>query len=360
MKWQFNLETFGWQPFFERHFQQYKEKHFHPARVIAEHKGVYRLVIESSEVIAELSGKLRHQAVSRFDLPAVGDWVAVRLIETEQKALIQAVLPRLSRFVRKAAGARTEEQVVAANIDTVFLVSSLNNDFNTRRLERYLTVAWESGARPVIVLSKADLCDNVEERIEEVREIAFSVLVHAVSAFDSFGMDQLKQYFASGKTLALLGSSGVGKSTLINYLLGFERQATLDARESDERGRHATTRRELILLSNGAMVIDTPGMRELQLWDASEGLRTAFDDIETLAQSCRFRDCHHKDEPGCAVKAAVENGDVDQLRFGNYVKLKRELDYLEARFDENTQRRNKQKWKKLTRMAKERANWKRR
>ena len=360
MKWQPTLEKFGWQPFFEKHFQQYEQKDFYPARVIAEHKDIYKLITQSGELMAELSGKFRYEAIARVDLPTIGDWVAVRLIEAEKKAFVQAVLPRLGQFVRKVAGARTEEQIIAANIDTVFLVSSLNNDLSTRRLERYLAVAWESGARPVIILSKADLCDDVEGRIEEVKDIAFSVPVHAVSASNGLGMDQLEQYFVRGKTLALLGSSGVGKSTLINHLLGFERQETQDVRETDERGRHTTTHRELIPLSNGAMVIDTPGMRELQLWDASEGLQTAFDDIKTLAQQCRFRDCRHKDEPDCAVRAALENGDVDQARFGGYIKLRRELDYLEARFDENVQRRNRQKWKKLTRMAKERADWKRR
>ena len=241
-------------------------------------------------------------------------------------AVIHLVLPRKSLFVRKAAGTSKTEQVVAANIDTVFLCMSLNNDFNLRRLERYLAVAWESGAEPVVVLTKADLCADLPQKQREVETIAMGVDILTTSAMESDGYRQIMPYITQGRTVAFVGSSGVGKSTLINRLLGEERLAT-DGLRNDDKGHHTTTHRELLFLPNGAMVIDTPGMRELGMWDAASGFEQTFGDIEELAARCRFRNCSHSSEPGCAVRAALESGHLDTGRWQSYQKLKNENSY---------------------------------
>jgi ribosome biogenesis GTPase len=275
-----------------------------------------------------------HGAVWRSDLPAVGDWVATRVWPEEGKATIHAVLPRKSVFSRKVAHSRTEQQVVAANVDTVFLVSGLDRDFNVRRIERYLTLAWESGATPVIVLNKTDLCSDVAHFVADVESVAVGVPIHPVSAKENQGLDSLRRYLAPGETVALLGSSGVGKSTLLNTLLGTERQRTAPVRERDQRGRHATAHRELVFLPGGGMLIDNPGMRELQMWTDDEALAETFDDITLLAARCRFRDCRHDSEPGCAVREAIENGTLDEARLRSYWRLQREIRHLETRRDQ--------------------------
>ncbi|HEX2974077.1 MAG TPA: ribosome small subunit-dependent GTPase A, partial [Tepidisphaeraceae bacterium] len=290
---------------------------------------------------------LRHQATRRSDLPAVGDWVAIEPRPQERTATIHAVLPRKSQFSRKVAGTVTDEQIVAANVETIFLVIGLDGDFNVRRLERYLTPAWDSGANPVILLSKADVSDEVAARIAEVESIAMGVPVHAISAVEHRGLDALEAYLKSGQTVALLGSSGVGKSTLINALLGSEHQRVQSVSDHQSRGRHTTTHRELILLPTGGILIDTPGMRELQLWDDSQSLSSTFDDIEQLAQQCRFRDCQHNSEPGCAVQRALEQGQLDPGRYENYRKLQKELQFLAARQDHQASLIEKAKWKKI-------------
>jgi ribosome biogenesis GTPase len=354
------LCALGWNEFFAARFQPYAEGDYQAGRVALEHKHVYRLYTARGEVTGEIAGKLRHEVTQRADLPAVGDWVVIRFRPEGDKAMIHAVLTRKSCFVRKAAGSKTEEQVVGANIDTVFLVTSLNQDFNLRRIERYLAVAWESGARPVIVLTKADLCNEVEELLAEARNVAFGVPVHAVSVVLPDGLDALDQYFTPGETVALLGSSGVGKSTLVNHLLGCESMRVQEVRDHDDRGRHTTTHRELIVLPRGGLVLDTPGMREMQLWDGAEGLERTFDDIEAFAARCYFGDCGHQEEPRCAVRAALAEGLIDEERYLSYEKLQKEMAHLIRKQDVRVRIAEKKRWKKLSRLATQRAHSKRR
>lgn len=292
---------------------------------------MYKLYTEHGEVVGEISGKFRHEALSQQEFPAVGDWVVVSLRIEEKSATIHKVLPRKTKFSRKVAGVLTEEQIVASNIDTVFLVNALNNDFNVRKIERYLIMAWESGAEPVIILSKADLCTDLDECIKETEKIAVGVPIHVISALTGDGIEDLQQYTKQGKTVALLGSSGVGKSTLINYFLKEEVQETKEVREGDDRGRHTSTYREMFLLPDGGIMMDTPGMRELQLWGGDEGISEAFEDIDELAEQCRFADCKHKNEPGCAVNQAIANGLLSEARFENYKKLQTEIRIMEKK-----------------------------
>jgi len=355
-----DLTLLGWNDFFAEYFKPYFESGYTAARVALEHKNFYRVYTERGDVLGEISGRLRHEVASRIDLPAVGDWVVIRPRAESDRAIIHAVLPRRSAFVRKVAGSQTEEQVVGTNIDTVFLLTSLNQDFNLRRIERYLILTWDSGANPVIVLSKSDLCDQVDNRIAEVQSVAGSVPVHAISVVTRSGLHDLDPYFSLGQTVALLGSSGVGKSTFINHLIGREQQRVRDVREDDGRGRHTTTHRELILLPGGGVVLDTPGMRELQLWDADEGLHQAFADIEALAARCFFGDCRHQDEPRCAVRDALAEGSFDESRYQSYEKLQKELNYLVRKRDIRAEIIEKKKWKKLSRLATQRAHEKRR
>jgi len=321
----YSLEAFGWTPLFAEQFKVHADAGFQPARVTVEHRSSYELLIESGEVAAALAGRLRHETSSKLDLPAVGDWVAISRQDGGALTLVEAVLPRRSVFTRRAAGRDHREQIVAANVDVVFVVTSLNAELNARRLERYLTLAWESGAEPVVVLSKADLCADPEPLLREVESVSGAVPVLRTSAKDLASLDALHQLLLPNRTGALLGSSGVGKSTIINALLGHERQATAAIREGDGRGRHTTTRRELVLLPGGGVLIDTPGMRELQLAEAGHGLLAAFDDIEQLAAECAFADCSHGPEPDCAVKAAVADGRLDPERLTSYFKLESEL-----------------------------------
>ncbi|MFN0084540.1 MAG: ribosome small subunit-dependent GTPase A [Blastocatellia bacterium] len=354
-----NLARYGWDEAREAEFEEYARQGLDPGRVVLEFNQFHRVFTESGEVLAEVAGRLRHEAACRADLPAVGDWVALRRVENEEKAVISAILLRRSKFARKTKGAKTEEQIVGANIDAVFLVTSLNQDFNIRRLERSLAIAWESSARPVIILTKTDLCENVEEKFEAVQAIAAGVPIHAVCAIQGEGMSELRPYFVPGQTVALIGSSGVGKSTLINALLGFDRQFVKQVREHDDRGLHTTRHRELISLPSGGLVLDTPGMRELQLWDSDEGIETTFDDIEELAPLCHFTDCRHENEPRCAVRAAVADGRLLVDRLENYLKMHRELADLARRQDALAQKNERSRWKKLSRLAEERAKSKR-
>lgn len=329
-----NLAELGWSEHFRPHFEPCRGDGLSPARVAREEKNAYLVLCEYGELAAEICGKLRHEATSRGDLPAVGNWVAVSARPDEGKATIRAVLPRKSRFVRKAAGSRTEQQVIAANVDTVFLVTGLDGDFSARRIERYLTLAWESGARPVIILNKTDLCADLPGRLTEVEASAMGTPVHAVSGALGQGLAALQSYLSAGQTTAFIGSSGVGKSTIINALLGEERLRTAEVRQSDSTGRHTTTHRELLLLPGGGLVIDTPGLRELQLWADEEAVERTFEDIESLARQCRFNDCAHGNEPGCAVRTAIESGALDPGRWQSHLKLQRELRHLARRQDQ--------------------------
>jgi ribosome biogenesis GTPase len=323
-------------------------------RIALEHKRMYRVWTEQGELLCEVTGRFAFEASEREDYPAVGDWVVLKPRYEEEKGTIYSVLPRKSKFSRKIAGRTAEEQIVAANVDTVFLVNSLNEDLNLRRMERYLLLAWESGANPVIVLSKADICDDVPERIAAVDSITYGgVPIIPISSETMDGYDNLTPYLEPGKTIAILGSSGVGKSTLTNRLLGEEKQAVQDIREDDAKGRHTTTHREMILLPNGAVLIDTPGMRELQLWESSAGLRETFSEIEELAENCRFRDCLHQNEPGCAVVRAIETGLIDAERLHSYKKLQKELAYIERKTDKRAQTEEKKHWKKISKHAKQ-------
>lgn len=296
------------------------------ARVILQEKGMYKISNGSAVKNAVVSGKFMFTSTTVSDYPAVGDYVIAEWPEDSSNAVIHSVFPRKSCFIRKAAGPEKQEQVVAANIDTVFLCMSLNNDYNIRRIERYLAAAYDSGASPVIVLTKADLCDDVEIKISEIQSVAFGVDVLAVSSIN-MDFDVLMKYILPGKTIAFLGSSGVGKSTLINRLLGNDRIATGDLR-NDDKGRHTTTHRELITLENGAFLIDTPGMRELGMWDNESGIDTVFSDIEELISQCKFSNCTHTNEPGCAVQKVLSEGTLDMTRWQSYLKLKKENEYV--------------------------------
>jgi len=294
-------------------------------RVASQYKDLYKVLTESGEIKAQISGKFRYNAVSISDYPAVGDFVMLDTNEAAGgNAVIHYVLSRKSAFIRKSAGTSNEEQVVAANIDTVFICMSLNNDFNLRRLERYIGIAWNSGATPVVVLTKADLCNNLDDKLSELETVALGVDVIFTSSMSDDGYLSVKKYIECGKTIAFMGSSGVGKTTLINRLLGEDIFETKELR-NDDKGRHSTTRRELIVLPGGGIVIDTPGMRELGIESAD--LSKAFADIDELSANCRFSDCTHTNEPNCAVKEAVINGLLSEKRLASYLKLKKEAKY---------------------------------
>jgi ribosome biogenesis GTPase len=333
-----DLNEYGWDAAFAERFAACAAEGLAPARVVRQLRDRSTLVTAVGEFTGEVTGRFRHQARGPADFPAVGDWVAARPGRHGQ-ALIEALLPRRSVFTRKAAGEAVEAQVLATNVDTVFLVSGLDGDFNLRRIERYLTTAWSSGARPVIILNKADLRPDLPDVVAATAAVAPGVPVVAASTLADGGLDGLGPYLLPGRTVALLGSSGVGKSTIINRLLGEERFLTADVSDAAAgRGRHTTTARELVRLSGGALLIDTPGLRELQLWADDEGLDRTFDEIDRLAAGCRFPDCRHEQEPGCAVLAAVEAGTLDRRRWESYLKLGREMRFLELKKDEKTRR----------------------
>jgi ribosome biogenesis GTPase / thiamine phosphate phosphatase len=344
------LSRLGWGAELEQEFEQHAATGLVPGRVAVQHRGAYDVYTDHGDVRAGLPGRMLHDAGDTADLPAVGDWVALDAPVGGQTT-VRAVLARRTAFVRTAASDQhriSERQVVAANVDVVFLVSSLVEDYNLRRIERYLVLGWESGAQPVVVLTKADLSDDVDGAVAEVKSIAIGVPVHAVSNVTGEGVDELRPYFVGNRTVAALGSSGVGKSTLINRLSGREVAATGEVRQ-DGRGRHTTTWRELLAVPGGGFFLDTPGMRELQLSDAPVGVEEAFDDVTELSLQCRFSDCAHNAEPGCAVQEAIRNGLLNPERLASYRKLQRELAALELKLDARAKSEQRKKWRRFAR-----------
>ena len=348
------IQDLGWDPYFEALWIECRSEDCAPARVVSQQRGLWRVAGDFGECWAEASGKLRTESEAGGDWPAVGDWVSAEIRAGQTNATILHVLPRRSRFARKVAGKQIAEQVIAANIDLALIVAALDGDFNVRRIERYMAQCWESGSRPAIVLNKADACAELHERAAEIEGIAMGAPVFLVSAKTGEGANALEVYLKKGQTIVLLGSSGVGKSTLVNRLLKEERQTTFAVRESDSRGRHTTTSRELFLLPSGAMIIDTPGLRELQLWNAADGLSQTFADVDELAAECRFTDCQHRNEPGCAVQAALTEGVLDAGRLESWRKLQREQEFLLRKMDPETGAAQKKRIKILMRQVRER------
>lgn len=342
-----DLELYGWTPVLAEAFAKNAPPGCIPARIVVQ-KGDFEAVSPAGLLHCHAAGRLKFAAEGASDLPVVGDWVAIEARPAEQTGLIVGVLPRCSSFVRKVPGARTVAQIIAANIDTVFLVSGLDDEFNPARIERYLVLARESGARQVVVLNKADLCPDLESALAMAAAAAPGVPLLVTSVPRHEGIGEFRAFLRTGITGALLGSSGVGKSSLINELLGEERMKTRGVRESDSRGRHATTHRELVLIPSGGMLIDTPGLRELQLWGEGSGLQESFEDVEEIALRCRFTNCLHDAEPGCAIREAVEGGRLGLDRLENYRKLQREMSHLRSKYNVREKIVNKQKMKKLT------------
>lgn len=340
------LDTYGWSQALQEEFTPYHAAGLLPGRVILQQRGLYGLATPAGELRGQISGRLAREALPG-GYPAAGDWVALSP-EGEGEATIHHVLNRRTAFVRKASGPGGGMQIVAANVDVAFLVASLNADLNPRRLERYLAAAWQSGAAPVVLLTKADLCEDVAGAIGDVEAFAGGAPVLALSSTRGEGLDAVLGHIPPGRTAVMVGSSGAGKSTLANALLGEEHMVTREIREADARGRHTTSHRELILLPGGGLLLDTPGMREFGLWDSEEGVSAAFEDIEALAATCRFGDCGHTNEPGCAVRTAIEGGGLDQARWASYQKLGRELSFLESKEDPALRAAKKRQWVEIT------------
>lgn len=347
------LDKWGWNTELQEKWNESKEENWIKGRIITQSRDFSKVMTEKGEWLCTLPGSYAHQPT--FDYPAVGDWVAVEQLPGEERGIIRHVLDRHSEFVRHAAGLETKAQVIAANIDYAFLVMSCNEDFNIRRLERYLIATWDSGAQPIIVLTKSDLIDE-SRRVEmqlKIDDVAYGVPVYFLSNETGENVAALSKVVQPNYTAALLGSSGVGKSTLVNSLLKTEKMKTHSIREDDGKGKHTTTHR-VILLPDGGILVDTPGMREFQLWSKEEstGLSESFADVEELISHCKFNDCRHESEPGCAVKIALDEGTLSQNRYHSYIKLQKELAYVERKQDEKLMREEKDKWKTISKTIK--------
>lgn len=340
----------GWSSWFETHFAALGASHLVPGRVIQDSRETYVVLTAGGEVLARPAGALRHRSSGSEDLPVAGDWVALRLSEDGSAAVVQAVLPRKARLARKVPGTVPRADILAANVDVAFLVTPIEADLNVRRLERSLVMVYEGGVTPVVLLTKTDVAADVGEAVRLAEEAAPAVPVHAVSARVGTGLEALAPYLTRGRTLALLGASGSGKSTLVNRLLGREVQVTAPVREGDGRGRHATTSRHLFALPGGALLLDTPGLREVALW--GDGGASPFAEIEALAAACRFRDCRHEAEPGCAVRAALHSGEIDPERLSSFHKLARELAWAEERRLFGANGADRRRWKRIMGTAK--------
>ncbi len=345
------LEALGWDGHWSSTFEQAEDRNLIPARVAAQHRGEYTVWSEDGELRARAAGRLFYEHEVGEPIPAVGDWVTVAHPDG-RRAVITAILRRRSAFVRKNAGNDSTDQVLAANVDTALLLAGLDDDFSLRRLERYIATAWESGAQPIVVLTKADLCDDVDAAVLAVESVAIAVPVHPVSNVSGAGLDALEPYLRPGRTAVLLGSSGVGKSSLLNRLAGAELMRTREV-AADGTGRHTTTHRELVRLPDGGLVIDTPGLRELQFWEGD--LSAAFEDIELLAAECRFRNCAHSREPGCAVLHAIDDGTLELDRLRSWRKLQRELEAIAARTDKRLRLARKKRWKQYASVARQKS-----
>ena len=347
-----SLNSIGWSSFFEKQFEQYRSSGFEAGRIINEQKERYIVFTEHGEFQGEVSGKLLYSTDNSSDFPKVGDWVVLSVFKEESKVIIHELLSRRNKFSRKSAGQKIEEQVLAANIDTVFIVQSLDHNYNIRRMERYISMIYEMKAEPVILLNKSDLDSNPREKLKEVRKIFPGIISFCLSSIYNVGIEQVKELIQPGNTYMLIGSSGVGKSTIINRLAEEDILRTNEVREKDSRGKHTTTSRQMIVLENGGLLIDTPGMRGFKLWNTESGFEEAFNEIEIFAKDCHFSDCTHTSEIKCEVKEALKNGKISKERYESYLKLQKELRYLETKQNKFSFLESKKKMKIINKAAK--------